>query len=108
MLVAYAVALDLVKELRTVVVELKRCSADLGDQVERAASSVVLNLAEGQRRNGRDMKRFFAMAHGSASELKGALDLAEAWGWKVESRAARAVLDRELGLLWGLTHSKKG
>ena len=43
------------------------------------------------------------MAHGSAGEIRGALDLADAWGWQVESAQARALLDRELGLLWGLT-----
>jgi four helix bundle protein len=63
----------------------------------------VLNLAEGGRRHGRDPKRFFAMAHGSAGEVRGALDLADAWGWSVESTQARALLDRELRLLWGLT-----
>jgi hypothetical protein len=44
------------------------------------------------------------MAHGSAGEIRGALDLADAWGWQIESKQARALLDRELGLLWGLTH----
>ena len=44
------------------------------------------------------------MAHGSAGELLAALDVADAWGWEVECTHARAVLDRELALLWGLTH----
>jgi four helix bundle protein len=94
-----------------VVAQLRTYSADAADQVERAASSIVLNLAEGGRRNGRDPRRFFDMAHGSAGEIRGALDLAEAWGWQVESGKARALLDRELGLLWGLTRrvrSKEG
>ena len=43
------------------------------------------------------------MAHGSAGEIRGALDLADAWGWQIDSAQARALLDRELGLLWGLT-----
>jgi len=63
----------------------------------------VLNLAEGYRRHGRDPRRFFDMAHGSAGEIRGALDLADAWGWQVDSAQARVLLDRELGLLWGLT-----
>jgi hypothetical protein len=46
------------------------------------------------------------MAHGSAGEIRGALDLADAWGWQVESVHARALLDRELGLLWGLTRRR--
>jgi four helix bundle protein len=103
MLVAYTVALDLVRSLRSVVVELRKYSADAADQVERAASSVVLNIAEGGRRRGRDPQRFFSMANGSAGEILGALDLADAWGWKIESARARELLDREQRLLHGLT-----
>jgi len=103
MLVAYTVALDLVRTLRTVVAELRKYSADAADQVERAASSVVLNIAEGSRRSGRDPQRFYAMANGSAGEILGALDLADAWGWKIECEQARALLDREQRLLHGLT-----
>ena len=107
MLVAYEVALDLVRALRPVVGQLRNFSSEAADQVERAASSIVLNLAEGDRRHGRDPRRFFAMAHGSAGEIRGALDLADAWGWQVESAQARALLDRELGLLWGLTRRSR-
>ena len=107
MLVAYDVALDLVRALRPVVAQLRKHSAEAADQVERAASSIVLNLAEGDRRHGRDPRRFFDIAHGSAGEIRGALDLADAWGWKVESGQARALLDRELGLLWGLTRRER-
>ena len=105
MLVAYDVALDLVRALRPVVAQLRQYSAEAADQVERAASSIVLNLAEGGRRHGRDPRRFWDMAHGSAGEIRGALDLADAWGWQIDSAQARVLLDRELGLLWGLTRS---
>jgi hypothetical protein len=47
------------------------------------------------------------MAHGSAGEIRGALDLADAWGWQVDSAQARVLLDRELGLLWGLTRRSR-
>jgi four helix bundle protein len=103
MLIAYDVALDLVRALRPVVAQLRGHSPEAADQVERAASSIVLNLAEGCRRRGRDPRRFFDMAHGSAGEIRGALDLADAWGWQIDSAQARALLDRELSLLWGLT-----
>jgi four helix bundle protein len=103
MLIAYQVALDLVRALRPVVAQLRGYSSEAADQVERAASSIVLNLAEGDRRHGRDPRRFWGIAHGSAGEIRGALDLAEAWGWQVDGAQARVLLDRELGLLWGLT-----
>jgi four helix bundle protein len=98
---------DLIRALRPVVAQLRKYSPDAADQVERAASSIVLNLAEGDRRNGRDPKRFFDMAHGSAGEIRGALDAADAWGWQIESTQARALLDRELALLWGLTRRSR-
>jgi hypothetical protein len=44
-------------------------------------------------------------AHGSASEIQAALDLAEAWGWAVDATVARPLLDRELRLLWGLVNA---
>ena len=103
MLVAYTVALDLIRALRPVVAQIRTHSRDTADQLERAASSVVLNLAEGERRHGRDPRRFFTMAHGSAGEIRGALDLADAWGWHVETAHVRALLDREMRMLWGLT-----
>jgi four helix bundle protein len=107
MLVAYTVALDLIRALRPVVAQLRQYGADAADQVERAASSIALNLAEGDRRRGRDPRRFYDMAHGSASEIRGALDVADEWGWQVDSERARALLDRELGLLWGLTRRSR-
>jgi four helix bundle protein len=107
MLVAYTVALDLIRALRPVVAQLRKHSPDAADQVERAATSIVLNLAEGSRRNGRDPRRFFDMAHGSAGEIRGALDVADAWGWPIDSEQARALLDRELGLLFGLTRRSR-
>jgi four helix bundle protein len=101
MFIAYDVALDLVRALRPVVAQLRKYSPEAADQVERAASSIVLNLAEGGRRRGRDPRRFWDMAHGSAAEIRGALDRADAWSWQVDGAQARALLDRELGLLWG-------
>ena len=103
MLIAYDVALDLVRALRPVVAQLRAHSSEIANQIERAAGSVVLNLSEGARRSGRDPKRFFDMAHGSASEIRGALDLAAAWGWPIECELVRTLLDREMSLLWGLT-----
>src|SRR6185369_6299374 len=103
MLIAYDVALDLVRTLRPVVAQLRKYSTDAADQVERAASSIVLNLAEGGRRHGRDPRRLWDIAHGSAGEIRGALDLAEAWGWRIES-FARAPASRSRSACWGLTH----
>ncbi|MFN0249495.1 MAG: four helix bundle protein [Kofleriaceae bacterium] len=100
--VAYEVALELIGALAPVVEQIKRHSADLADQIVRAANSITLNLSEGSGRRGKDRKRFFLFAQGSAKEVRGALDSARAWGWRIEMGAAYALLDRELRLLWGL------
>jgi four helix bundle protein len=103
MLAAYTIGLELVRALRPVVAQLRAISPDVADQIERAASSIILNVAEGSCRSGRDPRRFYVMAHGSAGEIRGALDVADAWGWAVDCRKAREVLDTELALLYGLT-----
>ncbi len=104
MLVAYTNGLELIRALRPVVAQLQKYSAEAAKQVEEAASSIVRNVAEGERRRGRDPVRFYAMAHGSANEVRGQLDVADAWGWQIDAAEARRLLDREIGLLWGLTH----
>jgi len=106
MLIAYTVSLDLIRSLRPVVEQLAHYNAEAVKQVTDAANSITHNLGEGSRRSGRDVRRFFVMAHGSASEVRGALDVADAWGWKVDAAASRAILDRLLALLWGLTRER--
>jgi four helix bundle protein len=63
-----------------------------------------LNLAEGNNSAKRNRLKHFAIAHGSASEVQAVLRTAVAWGWIEESIPVSSVLDRLLGLLWGLTH----
>lgn len=103
MFVAYDVSLELVRSLREVVPRIARHDGELARQLTSAANSVVLNLGEGRRRRGGDPRRFYGYAHGSASEVRAALDLADAWGWAGDAAIARRALDRLLGLLWGLT-----
>ena len=70
MLVAYTVSLDLIRSLRPVVDQLRRYSIEQAKQVIRAANSITHNLAEGSKRDGGDVRRFFVMAHGSAGEIR--------------------------------------
>ena len=106
MLIAYQVALELVRALRPIVAALKHQDANLADQLQRAATSVVLNLAEGQRRQKGNKHRAYEAAHGEAREVLGALDCAQAWAWIAEDSAARDKCEHLLRLCWGLTHSR--
>lgn len=106
MLIAYEVAIELVRELRPIVDALKTQDPNLAVQLQRCASAVVLNLAEGQRRQKGNKHRAYEIAHGEAREVLGCLDCAGAWGWIGEDSAAREKCHRLLRLCWGLTHSK--
>ncbi len=106
MLIAYEVAIELVHHLRPIVASLKQQDANLADQLQRCATSVVLNLGEGQRRQKGNKHRAYETAHGEAREVLACLDCARAWGWIGEDSAAREHCQRLLRLCWGLTHSK--
>jgi four helix bundle protein len=106
MFMAYEVSLQLVSSLRELVPLVERGDRDLADQMRRAASSVVLNLAEGQRSAKGNKHKHYAIAHGSANEVKASLELARAWGWIADAREPTAILDRLLAILWRLTHPR--
>ena len=56
-----------------------KVAAFLRNQLDRAASSIVLNLAEGNgRRTTSDRKHFFQIAYGSLKETKAILDISDA------------------------------
>ena len=106
MFIAYEVSVQLITSLRELVPVIERLDRDLADQVRRAASSVVLNLAEGQRSAKGNKQKHYAIAHGSANEVKAALEVACAWGWITQAEQSRAILDRLLAILWRLTHPR--
>jgi four helix bundle protein len=87
------------------LIAMKQFDCDLADQMRRAASSVTLNLGEGAGCSGGRQRQHYEIAHGSAREVRACLDVGEAWGW-LDASGVRAVLDRLLALLWGLTHGK--
>ena len=104
MLIAYQVALEVIRKLRPIVEEIKVHDAHLADQLKRAATNTVANLAEGQRRMAGNKRRAYENASGEAREMLGCLDCALAWGWSPDDTEVRRDLDRLLALCWGLTH----
>ena len=103
---AFEVALEIIRSLRPVVPVIRRRKPKLADQIEDAASSIAANVAEGNRRLGRDRCYLFTVAAGSADEVRAHLRVALAWDWVPADLTSPSLklIDRELGLLWGLTH----
>lgn len=92
---ACQVALEFAAWIRELLRALPRGNGDLADQLKRAASSVVLNIAEGGGEfSTADRARFFRMARRSALECAAVLDLVEMLG-----AVSRSCLDDGRGLL---------
>ena len=102
----YERSLELITQLVAPVAALERRDGDLAKQLRRAASSVVLNIAEGRRRGGKDQRYHWTVAAGSADEVRSALLLAASWR-KLDAASTAtplATLDRVAAMLYRLTH----
>ncbi len=106
MFIAYNVSIDLIRALQPLIPSVRRFNSDIADQLQRAATSVALNLAEGRRRRAGNQRRSFEIAHGEASEVRACLDVVAAWGWVVDSDLPLRTLDRLLALLWRLCRGR--
>lgn len=74
-LIVYREALAFVGWLSELIETVPKLG-DVKDQIDRAATSIVLNLAEGNGKyTPKDRCRFFDIAHGSALECAAALDV---------------------------------
>lgn len=103
------VALDTAFELAAAVaphLQTPRLGArDLADQLRRSTASVASNLAEGNRRIGKDRYQLFRTAEGSAAEAHAQLRLAAIFGILSEQTLAPifALADRTTALCFGLS-----
>jgi four helix bundle protein len=72
--------LEAIVAMRPMLASIERSDSDLARQLRRAASSVVLNLAEGSGSFGRVRTARYRTALGSARESFACLRTAEAFG----------------------------
>jgi four helix bundle protein len=81
-LIVFRKALAVFRLLSGLIQRPPRKASDLVDHLDRAASSVLLNLAEGSGKEpgSRDRKRFYRTALGSAKEAGACLILLKARG----------------------------
>jgi four helix bundle protein len=92
--------LDVVRSMRGELAAIDKHDPDLARQLRRAASSVVLNIAEGSGSFGRMRTARYRTALGSARETLACLRVAEAFGYvEPVSNAVVHPLDRIIGTL---------
>ena len=104
--IALELAFQIVRSLRKVVEVTRRYDGELAKQIVASASSIASNLAEGNRRVGKDRVHFFRIAAGSADEMQTHLRIALAWGWVSTKDIDQTLdlVDQELAILYRLTH----
>lgn len=103
-LVVYQEAIAFVAWL-SAVFEVAHRAGDIRDQLERASSSIALNIAEGNGKfTVKDRCRFFDTAHGSALECAAGLDVLVARGKlsREQIRSGKERLQRIVRMLFGL------
>jgi four helix bundle protein len=100
MLSIYDDMLEVIRVLRARFEAIDRRDSDLARQLRRAASSVVLNVAEGSGSFGRMRTARYRTALGSARETLACLRVAEAFGY-VDAMPAAVTdrMDRVVGTL---------
>jgi four helix bundle protein len=98
-------SIELIAALRPIAPRIRRHDRSLADQLVRAASSIALNIAEGEHSDPGNRKARFYSAAGSANETLAALRVAVAWGYfpAHEAEAASETLRRIIAILWKLT-----
>lgn len=104
----YRLALDFVVLANEAIVALPRGHAHLADQLTRAATSIVLNLAEGVGRWSRpEKRRYYRTAHGSAMESAALFDVFHRLALLDGERHAqgKAALERIVSMLVRLSQA---
>jgi four helix bundle protein len=100
----YQEAIRFISWLSPVLEQIDRMG-DVKDQLDRASTSVALNVAEGNGKySTKDRCRFFDTAHGSAMECAAGLDILVAKGKlsRQQIRPGKESLQRIVRILMGL------
>ncbi len=100
MLRIYSVAVEMCRDAGVIARSIEKHDRELAQQLRRAATSVVLNIAEGSGSFGGNRKQRYHSALGSAYEVLGAYDSAVAMAYiEPVAPAVRARFDAIIGTL---------
>src|ERR1041384_7539805 len=104
-LIVADLSIELIGKLRPLIPRIKSRDKSLADQIQRAASSIALNIGEAAYSDPGNRRARFHTAAGSAGETRAAVRSAVAWGIiaRVDGAPAIALLERIVPLLWKLT-----
>ena len=101
----YKQSVDIAEDLSKEVAKWPRGYGYLSDQLRRAASSIVLNIAEGNAKESfPERRRFFKIARASTAECGACIDLMRVFGLTspVEAITLKSRLEGISKMLWGL------
>lgn len=104
----YRLALDFLVFAHQVIETLPRGHSHLCDQLMRASTSIVLNLAEGAGKHSKaDKRRYYLSARGSATESAALMDVLLCLGLLDEAgqRSGKEMLVRVVSMLIKLAQS---
>ncbi|HET9984838.1 MAG TPA: four helix bundle protein [Longimicrobiales bacterium] len=99
---AYRLAIEFVGAARSIIAALPRGEGHLADQLYRASTSIVLNVAEGSGEfRSAEKARFYRIARRSGSECAAILDILAAHDLAAPDAidAGVALLDRIVAML---------
>jgi len=98
----YKVSLEVVILITQVVENLPRGKSYLGDQLQRAGTSILLNIAEGSGEySGSEKNRFYRIAKRSGTECAGVIEICHRLGYLEENlyKRIRSLLVRVVSML---------
>lgn len=103
-LLAYRKAVEAYAELLPIILALRSDGTDLDDELKRAASSMVLNLAEGAAEfRSAEKARFYRMSLRSTAECASVLDLVALVAPRIPTERAISKLSDVAALVTLLT-----